>query len=224
MGRVLGLYLCHLYFDREISFPTSSPSSNFSSRTSHHIRCALVFCAVCCLVTLVVLKSDFCTCNNIDAAYLDGRNPGNPCDQTCRLGAAGYLIIVASVFWLAASWAVLRFGIQPDEAAHDAEDHMYDHYPIHSITSRMKRIVQGRSYQKWRRKVTTSDNVEEGDQRHDPCPLSAITKKRRLPQQQPKERRDQRGSCFIKYVDLGTYAHVQITKLCICPSYHILLL
>jgi len=141
-----------------------------SPRGHRIISGALFFCSMCCIVTLIVLKSDFCTCNNITAAKLDGRNPGRPCDQQCKLGAAGYLIIVASLFWIIASWAVLRFGIQPDEAVHDAEDDMYDHYPIHSITTRVKRIVQRRSYRKRKRQIPTSaDNaVEEGGkQNHD---------------------------------------------------------
>lgn len=116
-----------------------------SVRGCRIIAIFLLICALSALLTLVVLKSDFCTCKNITADKLEGRSPGDPCNSQCKLGGAGYVMIVASIFWIASAWAVMRFGIQPaqlvESKAFSAE--LYAHYPRDSIGARIEGLVQG---------------------------------------------------------------------------------
>jgi hypothetical protein len=51
-------------------------------------------------------------------------------------------MVVSSALWILSAWAVLRFGIQPDEVTNDMMAEMYDHYPVHSITTRAARALQ----------------------------------------------------------------------------------
>jgi hypothetical protein len=104
-------------------------------------NCAL--CSVFSFLTLIVLRSDFCTCNEISSATLVGRNPGNPCQGTCTMQIAGYLMVFAGVFWGFAAVAVLRYGIQPDEIiVNQRMLRISDHYPRASITTRIATSVE----------------------------------------------------------------------------------
>lgn len=99
-------------------------------------------CSVCTMLTLIVLKSDFCTCDNITSEALKGRSPGdNACDKECEIGSAGILMILAAFVWAATAVAVLRYGVQPDDLESIIErttDHtIYGYYPRNSITSRL---------------------------------------------------------------------------------------
>ena len=96
--------------------------------------------SVSCLLTLVVLKSDYCTCAGISAERLDGRAPGDPCEGSCRLGTAGYLTLVAAVLWLAGSICVVVLGVQPRTLKKNLRrpSHLFNHYPKESIVTRAK--------------------------------------------------------------------------------------
>lgn len=95
----------------------------------------LLGCSLYTMLTLVVLTSDFCTCKNISAAYLEGRDPGDPCSAHCHLGIAGGMMIGSSFLWLFAAMAVLKFGVQP-ELQEDSSHQHYAHYPKTSIRTR----------------------------------------------------------------------------------------
>jgi hypothetical protein len=83
-----------------------------SERGTNIVASLFILCGVCCLLSLVVLKSDFCMCNDITADALDRQNPGDPCEGTCRLGSAGYLTVIASAFWFCTAAATFKLGLQ----------------------------------------------------------------------------------------------------------------
>lgn len=108
-----------------------------SERGSQIISGLFLLCFVLTLLSLIVLKSNFCTCKNISAATLEGREPGNPCEGTCRLGVAGYFTVVSAAGWLASSVSVLKYGVQPPILLDaNSRRQLYGHYPRASITSR----------------------------------------------------------------------------------------
>jgi hypothetical protein len=101
-----------------------------------------ILCSVFSFLTLIVLKSDFCTCNNIDAIRLQGREAGAPCEGKCYLGVAGFLMIGAGILWGLTAISVLRFGVQPEVLKNDEElMQAYDHYNRKSIVTRMTSTV-----------------------------------------------------------------------------------
>jgi hypothetical protein len=108
-----------------------------SARGNKVIAWACLLCCSCSLLTLVVLKSDFCTCENITAQRLEGREPGNPCASECYLGAAGYLTVAASFFWLCTAGTVWKFGVTPLSVRRDIRpDDRYAYYRSSSILTR----------------------------------------------------------------------------------------
>ena len=101
-----------------------------------------ILCSVFSFLTLIVLKSDFCTCANIDSVRLEGRNAGEPCAGKCNLGVAGGLMIGAGILWGLTAIAVMRFGVQPDDLKNDEKLlQAYDHYNRKSIVTRMTTTV-----------------------------------------------------------------------------------
>ena len=96
---------------------------------------SLVGCSVYTMLTLIVLTSDFCTCNNISAESLEDRDPGDPCSDYCSLGIAGGWMIGSSLLWLCAAMAVLRYGVHPVLEEDETHRH-FAHYPRLSIVSR----------------------------------------------------------------------------------------
>jgi len=116
-----------------------------SKRGSHIIGGLYFFNGVCCLLTLVVLRSDYCTCSNLSNEELEGREIGDPCQQVCRLGAAGACMITASLFWFVAGWACFRFHIQPSKlrTSERRSPSLYAHYPQRSIVSRAQSAIKG---------------------------------------------------------------------------------
>jgi hypothetical protein len=105
------------------------------------IICANCFlCSIFTFLTLIVLKSDYCTCTNLTSERLDGRESGEDelCNGICQLGVSGALMIVAGTLWLMTSIAVHKYGIQPNVFKQNNEDlKKYAHYPKRSIVSRM---------------------------------------------------------------------------------------
>ena len=114
-------------------------------RGSRIIAGLYLFCALFCLLTLVVLKSDFCTCSDITSQRLEGRNVGQPCNGSCSLRWAGYAMVVAAVFWILAAIACLKIGIQPETLRTNKRrpQEWYAHYPHQSIVTRAVNFVGG---------------------------------------------------------------------------------
>lgn len=101
----------------------------------------LALCSNCSTLTLVVLRSDFCTCKDINTETLAGRDPGEPCNGDCELGKAGWLTMLSALFYLLAAAAVLKWGVQHEELeeyilSHPELKH-YDHYATRSVFSRI---------------------------------------------------------------------------------------
>ena len=111
---------------------------HISTRGSKIIAACYIFCALCCLMTMVVLKSDYCTCSNITSERLEDRNVGQPCNGSCSMGWAGYAMVVASVLWIAAAVCCLKFGIQPETLNENRRrpKEWYAHYPHQSMVTR----------------------------------------------------------------------------------------
>ena len=110
-----------------------------SKRGSKIIAGVCAFIAISNLLTLVVLKSDYCTCAGITTDKLSGRDPGEPCEGSCSLEAAGIIMILGSALWIAASVAVLKLGIQAKLLKKNLRrpSHNYAHYPQASMVSRV---------------------------------------------------------------------------------------
>lgn len=90
-------------------------------------------------LTLVSLRSNYCTCKNITTERLEGRDPGQPCDShNCQLGIAGWSIILAGALWLALSITVMKFGVQSQVLKNDSHRESTDaHYPVDSVRTRI---------------------------------------------------------------------------------------
>ena len=146
-----------------------------SGRGTKIVAFCLALCGICSLLTLVVLKSDFCTCSGLSAERLAGRVPGDPCEGTCHLRAAGYLQVFSSAFWFLAAGTTLKYGVQPKEIC-GYRCSMYATYLRTSIFSRLRRFqkevareiqhvgISGVCSQSWRSKShgsRTMRNVRE---------------------------------------------------------------
>ena len=96
-------------------------------------------CFVFTILTLVILRSDFCTCDSLSPGELEGRISENsdPCEGVCALHVSGYMVIFASALWLLASLTTLRVGVQPPLLVVARPPEMYAHYSRASITSRV---------------------------------------------------------------------------------------
>jgi hypothetical protein len=126
-----------------------------SPRGSKYIAICMIMCMIFNVLTLVVLSSDYCTCDSLTAGELEGRVIGDPCDRQCHLSSAGYLMIAGAAFWLFAAIATQKIGVQP-EVLHDnptTTGSMYGGFVTKSITTRTKDFA---------RKLTRSR--DEGDQ------------------------------------------------------------
>jgi hypothetical protein len=61
-----------------------------SPRGSKCIALCCVLSVLLTILTLVVLKSEYCTCKSLSAGQLEGRITGDPCQDTCHLTVDGY--------------------------------------------------------------------------------------------------------------------------------------
>lgn len=86
-----------------------------SIRGSTYIASLLAVCFLCTILTLLVLKSDFCQCHALTPERLEGRGGDDLCSTRCRLGPAGIMMVIAAGMWLLSSLAVLKFGVQPED-------------------------------------------------------------------------------------------------------------
>jgi hypothetical protein len=110
-----------------------------SQRGCRIISGTQVLCHIFTLLTLVVLKSDYCTCSSLSPGELEGRIQGDPCDGVCALHVSGYMVICASALWLAAAVATLKVGIQPQQLFVATPPENYAHYSRESITTRVRK-------------------------------------------------------------------------------------
>uniref|UniRef100_A0A7S3DS59 Uncharacterized protein n=1 Tax=Entomoneis paludosa TaxID=265537 RepID=A0A7S3DS59_9STRA len=119
-----------------------------------------VFNGICCLLTLLVLKSDYCTCKNLSSANLEGRQVGEPCEGNCRLGPAGIQMILASFCWFLAARARFKFRIQPSTLKYDARrpPELYAHYPHASIYTQVTTFWKDR-----KKEPQTNNNTKDTD-------------------------------------------------------------
>lgn len=192
-----------------------------SSSGSKIIAACFCICSICCIFTLVVLKSDFCTCSNISSKTLEGREPGDPCQGTCRLRSAGYLTVVASGLWLVAAATVVQFGVQPPIICQEGTSmEIFGHYPRNSLISRAMslkqrmatRVKRTAAYvsKVGRSTVDSVDDVEtEDDQEHEPeDPRTSCQKACWDFRVTPRSRKEKRAFwCFrgMLGVLIGTY-------------------
>ena len=111
-----------------------------SHRGKQYIAACQVACHVFSILTLVVLRSDFCTCDSLSPGELEGRITEfhDPCVGVCSLHISGYMVICASALWLLASIATIRVGVQPPRLYVARPPEMYAHYSRESITTRMR--------------------------------------------------------------------------------------
>jgi membrane protein implicated in regulation of membrane protease activity len=109
-----------------------------SNRGSQYIGSLFILCSIFSILTLVVLRSDYCTCKSLSTTELEDRIRGDPCDGECRLGAAGYVTMFAAFFWLATAIVTYKFGIQKKEIRQDPKktNLHYTGYSKYSITTR----------------------------------------------------------------------------------------
>ena len=137
-------------------------------RISRRGCCIIAGCQVAChvfaILTLVVLKSDFCTCDSLSPGRLAGRitEDSDPCENVCALHVSGYMVIFASALWLLGSLATLRVGIQPQLLYVARPPEMYVHYSRESITARvaaqLKSLQQGFTSPMGRAKRSSNGN------------------------------------------------------------------
>ena len=112
-----------------------------SQRGTVYIAFCQLLCHVVTILTLVVLKSDFCTCDSLSPGDLDGRVTVelDPCEGVCALHVSGYMVIFASTLWLLSSLSTLRLGVQPDRLYIARPPEQFANYSRESITTRMKK-------------------------------------------------------------------------------------
>jgi hypothetical protein len=115
-----------------------------SKKGSSYIGVMFVFCFMLSLCTLTVLFSDYCTCKSIETRHLEDRIKSCNDKGTCHLESAGYLLIVASMLWLAAALATFFVGVQPGHIQEDPSSSvMYGWYSRSSITTMGARVLTG---------------------------------------------------------------------------------
>lgn len=132
-----------------------------SKRGSYYIAAGMILCSIFTILTLLVLKSKYCTCENLNEGDLEARVVRDPCqgETSCKLDSAGYCMVVASMFWFLTAFATQKYGVQPEEIYRDPEirDSMYAHFPHESITTRAIQSVP--KAVKWIQSAYTWGNV-----------------------------------------------------------------
>jgi len=136
-----------------------------SQRGNVYIAFCQLLCHVFTLLTLVVLKSDFCTCDSLSPGDLDGRvtDELDPCEGVCALHVSGYMVILASTLWLLASLATLRLGVQPDRLYIVRPPEQFANYARESITTRMKNFASPKAKTDSKSSVVSSKTPSADD-------------------------------------------------------------
>jgi hypothetical protein len=115
-----------------------------SVRGSRVIGSLFIFCFVATLLTLVVLRSDYCTCDSLSTKRLEREVIGDPCDGVCTLGSGGIVMIVAALFWLITAVATFKIGVQPKEIIENPAKRglLYSGYSRDSFTTKVFSFAQ----------------------------------------------------------------------------------
>jgi hypothetical protein len=118
-----------------------------SVRGSRIIGSLFIFCFVATLLTLVILRSDYCICDSLSTKRLEREVIGDPCDGVCILGSGGIVMMVAAFFWFVTAVATFKIGVQPTEIRPmenpTKEGLQYSGYSRSSITTEFFSLVQG---------------------------------------------------------------------------------
>jgi hypothetical protein len=116
-----------------------------SARGSRYIGYLFIFCCVVTLLTLVILRSDYCTCDSLSTDRLEREVTVDPCEGNCTLGYGGFVMMVASLFWLVTAVATFKIGVQPKEIMENPtkEGLQYSGYSRYSITTKVLSFAQG---------------------------------------------------------------------------------
>jgi hypothetical protein len=103
-----------------------------------------IFCFVSTLLTLVILRSDYCTCDSLSTKRLEREITGDPCDGVCIVGSGGIVMMVAAFFWLVTAVATFKIGVQPKEIMENPRKVglQYSGYSRASITTRVFSFAQ----------------------------------------------------------------------------------
>ena len=109
-----------------------------TARGSRIIGILYFVCGLFCLLTLIVMRSDYCTCDDLTNKDLEDRDIGEPCNGVCQIAYGGIMMIVASLLWFGAGWACFHFRVQPKVLKSNPRrpPSLYAHYPQKSIYSR----------------------------------------------------------------------------------------
>jgi hypothetical protein len=144
-----------------------------SLRGSRIIGSLFIFCFVATLLTLVILRSDYCTCDSLSTKRLEREITGDPCDGVCIVGSGGIVMMVAAFFWLVTAVATFKIGVQPKEIMENPRKVglQYSGYSRASITTRVFSFAQAvanagrknevRAERKHNDKETEMDRIEE---------------------------------------------------------------
>jgi hypothetical protein len=115
-----------------------------SERGSRVIGSLFIFCFVATLLTLVVLRSDYCTCESLSTKRLEREVIGNPCDGVCTVGSGAIVMMVAALFWLITAVATFKIGVHPKEIMENPTKKglQYSGYSRDSITTKVFSFAQ----------------------------------------------------------------------------------
>jgi hypothetical protein len=134
-----------------------------SARGSKYISYLFLFCFVTTLLTLVVLRSDYCTCESLSTDRLEREIIGDPCEGNCTFGSGGVVMMAAALFWLVTAVATFKVGVQPEEIMENRRKRglQYEGYSRDSITT--KALNFGRGFANVGRKKGAQDGRKYTD-------------------------------------------------------------
>lgn len=95
------------------------------------------------LLTLIALRSDFCTCDSLSSERFEGRDPGEKaCEGNCSLGAAGYVSVLSGAAWMVTAVFVVSVGVQPKRIFEYHRDKMTDSWES-ANSAEAERVMNG---------------------------------------------------------------------------------
>jgi hypothetical protein len=146
-----------------------------SVRGSQIIGSLFIFCFVATLLTLVILRSDYCTCDSLSAKRLEREVIGDPCDGVCSIGSGGIVMMVAAFFWLVTAVATYKIGVQPTEIMENPAKKglQYSGYSRDSITTKVFSFAQSVAHLRRRKEIHTERKYTDGTEMDRPPPEDA---------------------------------------------------
>jgi hypothetical protein len=116
-----------------------------SARGSMCIGYLFLFCFATTLLTLIILRSDYCTCESLSTNRLEREIIGDPCEGDCTFGSGGVVMMAASLFWLVTAVATFKIGVQPEEIMENPSKRgiRYEGYSRESITTKAFNFGRG---------------------------------------------------------------------------------